>query len=48
MNFSHIPVDYYNILLVAQVYHAAAVLCSNHDKHEQAIDIWKKYIISIF
>jgi len=31
----------------AQLYHAAAIIFSVHEKHEQAINIWKKYFIFI-
>jgi hypothetical protein len=41
-NSLHIPVDYYNNLIDAKLYHAAAILCSAHEKHEQTINIWKK------
>ncbi|CAF0936606.1 unnamed protein product [Rotaria sordida] len=43
-NSSYIPVDYCKILIDAQHYHAAALLYSTHEKHEQAIDIWKKLV----
>ncbi|CAF1339166.1 unnamed protein product [Adineta steineri] len=43
-NSLHIPVDYTNILIDAKFYHAAALLSSAHQKHEQAINIWKKLI----
>jgi hypothetical protein len=45
INSSHIPIEYYNILIDGQFYHTAAILCSLHEKHEQAISIWKKYMI---
>ena len=42
INSLNIPVDYSNILIDAQLYHAVAILYSAHDEHQQAIDIWKK------
>jgi hypothetical protein len=33
------------MLIDEQFYHAAAILYSLHEKHEKAIDIWKKYLI---
>jgi len=44
---SHIPIDYCPVLIHAHCYHAAALLYSIHDEHQQAIDIWKKYGICL-
>jgi hypothetical protein len=45
INFSYIPIDYCHMLIDEQFYHASAILYSLHEKHEKAIDIWKKYFI---
>ncbi|CAF3361302.1 unnamed protein product [Rotaria socialis] len=43
-NASYVPMDYCKILIDAQHYNAAAILYSSHEKHQQAIDIWKKLV----
>lgn len=37
-----IPIECVHLLLQAQCPHAAAILYTTHEKHEQAITIWKK------
>lgn len=42
INAIHIPLEYTNLLFDIHLYHGVAILYSAHNKHEQAIDIWKK------
>ncbi|CAF0938815.1 unnamed protein product [Adineta ricciae] len=44
LHASQIPAEYCNILLDAKCYHAAALLSSAHEKHEQTVNIWKKLV----
>ncbi|CAF4706598.1 unnamed protein product, partial [Rotaria sp. Silwood2] len=43
-NSSYISIDYCKILIDSKHYHAAALLYSAHEKHQQTIDIWKKLV----